>query len=63
LEGFFPRRATKVGKNNSFQNNFLYCEFQLSIFNSLKVSFGEWGILGVSSPENTQIWSTQLPHK
>jgi len=38
-----PQRTSKFTQNNclTVTNNFLHCEFQLSIFSGLKVSF--WG--------------------
>jgi len=34
-----PRKTPKFGPNNCHTNNFLHCEFQLSMFSSSKVSF------------------------
>jgi len=38
---FLLPEDTKFGQNNCLTNNFLHCEFQLSMFSSLKVLF--WG--------------------
>jgi len=37
---FYPRRTHKFGPNNCLTNNFLHCEFKLTMLNSAKVSFG-----------------------
>jgi len=49
ISGVFPLEDSNFGQNNCLTDNFLYCEFQLSMFSSLKVLF-RGAILGGSSP-------------
>jgi len=56
---FAPQKTPKFGPNNSLTNNFLHCEFQLSMFSSSKVLF-----LGVlPPPEGFPIWFKQKKFK
>jgi len=62
----FLWKTPKFGPNSCLTNNFLHCEFQLSMFSSWKVLFWE-GIFGKRfwswAPKDPRIWSKQLSHK